>query len=161
MQSTNAAETQVAIRGRILSAWVLRDAGCQQREVCKPPSIQRKVHDSAFLQHGGESTRLRFYRTGLSRNRDTFMSSSDGKSKADLNGAANGDMNAGTELWRHALGGDARRVVPGRQQRECEVSGVVRGLLVVSSSGVVPESDGCADKTAARWIEHCTPDGAS
>src|SRR5437764_2080467 len=88
------------------------------------------------------------------------MSSSDGKSKADLNGAANGDMNAGTDLWRHALGSHARGVVPGRQQRECEAPGIVRGLLVVNSGGVVPESDGCAGNATARWIEDCPTNGA-
>src|SRR5205823_1703893 len=144
VQSTNAAETQVAIRGRVLAAWVLRGAGCQQREVCKPPSIQRKVHDRALVQYGRESARLGFYRTGLSRDRDALMCSSDCEFEANLARSSDRDMNAWTELWRHALGSHARRVISRWQQGEREVSGVVRGLLVVKSGGVISESDGCA-----------------
>src|SRR5439155_20848885 len=87
VQSTNTAEAQVAIRGRLLSAWVLRDARCQQREVREPSSIQRKIHDRALIQHKCEAARLGFDRPRLRRNRDTLMSSSDCEFEANVAGA--------------------------------------------------------------------------
>jgi len=157
LESANAAEGEIAVRGRSQATRILGDAGREQGEVGEAAAVQGKIVDGTFVEQCGDGAGLSFDQGGRRGDGDIFLGAGDGEAIFEICGAADIDVELRRDLRRHALGYDASRVIAGRKQFEREAAFGVAGRGVAQAGRDVHNGDGSFGYTAAGGID----DGAA
>ena len=157
LESSNAAEGEIAIGGRGEAARILRDAGGEQGEIGEAAAIEGKVSNGALIEQGGDGAGLGLDKSGGAGDGDIFLSACDGEMEFEFGGGANVDVELRAELRRHAFGRRARGVVAGRKQFQGEAAFGVAGCRVARPSRDIDDNDGRLRERGFRRVK----DGAT